>query len=124
MDNLSQEPLLDYSQTEVESSEEEGTVMLTTAGGSLAEFNDSRTTAILFISCLVVAVLAIKVFRVYFLKLVTLSTTATAVFSFAVNILVGVVTDSMGFIHSTSLRWALYRERCTLRYNQTHEYKV
>ncbi len=53
MDNLSQEPLLDYSQTEVESSEEEGTVMLTTAGGSLAEFNDSRTTAILCIIGLV-----------------------------------------------------------------------
>jgi len=41
---------------------------------------------------------------------VPLSTAGAEATSLVVNILVALLTDSMGYIHATSLRWALYRE--------------
>ncbi|PMD29192.1 hypothetical protein L207DRAFT_504579 [Hyaloscypha variabilis F] len=125
MDGLSQEPLLGHSQADIKGSEKEETAVSTAASGSLPDFNDSRATAILclislaftwlaVIGCFVAAVLVIKVPGVpgvYFLQLAPLSTTAAEALSFAINIVVGLITDGIGFIHGTSLRWSLYHER-------------
>jgi hypothetical protein len=46
----------------------------------------------------------------HFFYQVPLPTAGAEATSLVVNILVALLTDSMGYIHATSLRWALYRE--------------
>lgn len=45
-----------------------------------------------------------------------ISSNATKAVSLAINLLILVCTEPMGFIHSTSLKWALFREQ-TLEFN-------
>ena len=103
-------------------SEQEEVSASSVEGPSPPSFDVSRITAILckigliftwltVVICLVVAAaLMINPPGRPFLCLLSLSSTASEALSFTVNILVALLTDCLGFIHSTSLRWALYRE--------------
>lgn len=118
---LSQEQGFDYMKSSWKSSDQEEVAITTVPARSLPEYDISRTTAklcktgliftwLVVIGCLVAAVLVIKVPGVYFLRYIPLSTTASEALSFTINILVALITDCLGYIHGTSLRWALYRE--------------
>lgn len=44
--------------------------------------------------------------------LTSLSDTGSEISAFVVNMLITLLTEVLGYIYSTSLRWALYREGC------------
>jgi hypothetical protein len=93
-----------------------------TAASTLPKYDDSRTTIICCMFSLILAWLAIIGCLIAVvliakrpgsepsLKLIRLSRTATEALTFTTNIIVTLVIDCLGFIHGTSLRWALYRE--------------
>jgi hypothetical protein len=66
------------------------------------------------VSCLIASILIIKNSAGQFFgkisRQVPLSTADAEATALVLNIFVAVLTDSMGYIHATSLRWALYRE--------------
>jgi hypothetical protein len=117
-----------------ESSGREEIPVTTITASVLPKFDVSQTTATLCIigliftwfavlGCLVAAVFVIKIPGVHFLRSIPPSTSVSEVLcslppstpvpevlSLIINILVALVTDCLGFIHGTSLRWALYRE--------------
>ena len=61
-------------------------------------------------ACLISSIIILENSDLYCFKQVNLTVTDAEATSFVINILVALVTDSMGFIHGTSLRWALYNE--------------
>ena len=112
---------LDFSMSDLDSSRKEYTLVATAPSTSLPKFDKSRTTAILSIfgllltwlavvGCLLAAVLILKDRSAFYPRLIPLPTAAADATSFIINILVALFTDCLGFIHGTSLRWALYRE--------------
>ena len=130
MTRLPQQQGFGRSKSSCENSDQEESVVTTVPARFLPEYDVSRTTAIfcitgliftwlVVIACLIATILVIKLPRssskIYFplsttLRYIRLSTTASEVLSFTINILVALITDSLGYIHGTSLRWALYRE--------------
>jgi hypothetical protein len=123
---LPQEEHLDPLVSSSEGSGKEDIALTTTASlpEALSNFDASQTTAKLctigllitwlaVIGCLVAAVLVMKgpgESVDSFLRYIPLSNKAAEALSFIINILVACVTDCLGYIHGTSLRWALYRE--------------
>jgi hypothetical protein len=67
-------------------------------------------SGVAILACLISSIVILENSDLYCFKQVNLSVTGAEATSFVINILVALVTDSMGFIHGTSLRWALYNE--------------